>query len=186
MTDIEKAWLLYRKKLLVFIRSKVATEQDAEDVLSDVFVKLAYAVSQQDMPENISAWLYRVTKNCIVDYYRARKTVHTEVDGNIPTLIEESDDMANLIALSACMRPMINVLPDTYRQAVLLSEIEGKKHQEVARYLQISLSAAKSRVLRGRKKLHEMMLDCCRVEQNKAGAIVSYESKSAKGCQICK
>ncbi len=101
------------------------------------------------------------------------------------SLFESEDDIAMLMDLSKCMRPMINALPETYRHALLLAEIEGKKHSEVAEELKISLSAAKSRILRGRDKLHASVLRCCRISQNSKGTIVDYEKKPGKHCQSC-
>ncbi len=84
MTDVETAWFEYRKKLLSFTRSKVATLDDAEDILSDVFAKLAKVSLEGRAPDKLSAWLYRVTKNSIVDYYRAKKTTEPLSNENEP------------------------------------------------------------------------------------------------------
>lgn len=64
----------------------------------------------------------------------------------------------------ACLLPMIETLPETYRNAVLWSEIDSLPQREVAERLGISLSGAKSRVQRRREKLRAIVLDCCHVE----------------------
>jgi RNA polymerase sigma-70 factor (ECF subfamily) len=58
---------------------------------------------------------------------------------------------------------MIERLPDTYRDAVRLSEIEGVPQRDVAQRLGVSLSGAKSRVQRGRERLRELVGACCGV-----------------------
>jgi RNA polymerase sigma-70 factor (ECF subfamily) len=79
---------------------------------------------------------------------------------------------------------MIEELPDKYRDAVKLSEIERKTQKEVAQREKISLSGAKSRVQRGRALLKVMLHDCCKIEINKNNQLVSYEKKD-KDCKYC-
>ena len=67
----------------------------------------------------------------------------------------------------------------------MLSEIEGKKYKEVATELGLSLSAVKSRILRGREKLNKSMVSCCTVLRNDAGEVVDYEQKSGAFCKDC-
>ncbi|HHC73482.1 MAG TPA: RNA polymerase sigma factor SigZ, partial [Thiothrix sp.] len=80
--------------------------------------------------------------------------------------------------------PMVKMLPDKYKKAVQLSEIEGKTQQEVAKLEGISLSGAKSRVQRGRKLLKAILNECCQIEINRRNQPVSYEPKE-QTCKIC-
>ena len=178
---IEKAWINYQHQLLSFIRLKVVTDDDAEDILSDVFVKLSKAVGDKKVPDNISAWLYRVTKNSIVDYYRTKKN-NEELPENISLPEEEASVIKQL---SHCMLPMIKALPESYQQPLMLSEIESKKYKEVATMLGLSLPAVKSRILRGREKLHRSILSCCTVQRNKAGEAVDYDENVGSSCNDC-
>ncbi len=73
---------------------------------------------------------------------------------------------------------MIDRLPPTYRDAILLSEINGRTQKEVARIHGISLSGAKSRVQRGRAMLKEMVLNCCQLEFDRNGQVVDYKRKT--------
>jgi RNA polymerase sigma-70 factor (ECF subfamily) len=181
MVLVEKAWIKYQQQLLSFIRSKVETLEDAEDILNDVFVKFTQTVNENAIPGNVSSWLYRVTKNRIVDYYRAKKRFEQLPED----LSAESDDADMIRQLSLCMLPMIKALPETYQQPLMLSEIEGKKYKEVAAELGLSLSAVKSRILRGREKLNKSMVSCCTVLRNDAGEVVDYEHKSGAFCKDC-
>jgi RNA polymerase sigma-70 factor (ECF subfamily) len=72
-------------------------------------------------------------------------------------------------ALAACLRPMIEALPETYRQAVPWSEIDGLTQREVAERLGLSLSGAKSRAQRGREQLRAIPLGRCHVEADSGG-----------------
>ncbi len=181
MISVEKAWIKYQQQLFSFIRSKVQTLEDAEDILNDIFVKLTQTVNENAIPGNVSFWLYRVTKNRIVDYYRAKKRFEQLPED----LSAENDDTDMIRQLSLCMLPMIKALPETYHQPLMLSEIEGKKHKEVAAELGLSLSAVKSRIVRGREKLNKSMVSCCTVLRNDAGEVVDYEQKSGAFCKDC-
>jgi len=178
MISVEEAWVQYQRKLFSFVRSRVETPEDAEDLLKDVFVKLANTADNHAIPDNISAWLYQVTKNRIVDYYRAKKSFD-QLPGD---LLEEGEETNTIKQLSKCMLPMIHALSDTYQQPLMLSEIEGKKYKEVALELNLSVSAVKSRILRGRKKLHKSMVSCCTIYRNNAGEAVDYEQNLNNFC----
>ena len=181
MKEVEQAWLAYQRKLFSFIRSKVETTEDAEDILSDVFAKLSKTVDKNAIPDNVSMWLYRVTKNGIVDYYRAKR----KLDPLPAELSQESDDSDVIRQLSNCMQPMIKALPQNYQQLLMLSEMEGKKYKQIATELGLSLAAVKSRILRGRSKLHKSLVNCCTIYHNEAGKIVDYDQKVADSCHDC-
>jgi RNA polymerase sigma-70 factor, ECF subfamily len=79
---------------------------------------------------------------------------------------------------------MIQQLPEHYREAVILSELQGLTQKEVAKVQGTSLSGAKSRVQRGRALLKNMLDDCCRLEFDHRGRLCGYERKN-RGCDIC-
>jgi len=179
---VEQAWQEYQKKLLSFIRSKVDTPEDAEDILNDVFISLIKKADDSDTPNNIIAWLYRVTRNRIVDYYRAKKRFEELPED----LTSESTDTNILGQLSCCVLPMIKALPKTYQQTLILSEIEEKKYKEVAEELGLTLSAVKSRILRGREKLRKSMISCCTLHHDNTGNIIDYDHNETNLCNDCK
>ena len=180
-TKVEAAWLEYQQQLFSFIRAKVATPEDAEDILNDVFTKLTQAINENVMPDNLSSWLYRVTKNRIVDYYRAKRRCEP-----LPEEIAIQSKEGHVIKqLSKCLLPMIRALPETYQQPLMLSEIEGKKYKDVALLLNLSVPAVKSRILRGREKLQKNMISCCTLYRNKAGEVVDYDQKQDSFCTNC-
>ncbi|WP_455208511.1 sigma-70 family RNA polymerase sigma factor [Kaarinaea lacus] len=181
MSSIESAWSEYRSQLLAFIQSKVKARDDAEDILNDVFEKLLKQSVDDNMPDNIVAWLYRVARNSIVDYYRTRKSSeHFSKD-----MIDEQPNPAIIDQLAGCVLPMIQTLPDFYRQVLLLVDIEGRKQKEVAAYLGLSLAALKSRILRGRAKLSGIMHRCCTIEQDSRGTVISVNQKPSAACSGC-
>jgi len=178
---VEQAWLEYRKKLLAFIRARVETSEDAEDILNDVFSKLLKLASENNYPGNPAPWLYHVTKNRIVDYYRSKERFEQLPED----LAEEYEKPDAIKAISRCLRPMIQALPENYQQPLMLSEIEGQKYKEVANELHLTLPAVKSRILRGRKLLYGSILACCEIKRDGHGKVMDYEVKSSSSCGDC-
>jgi len=123
----------------------------------------------------IESWLYQVTRNAIIDHYRTNKTTE-----ELPVWLEQqeasSEDKVQR-ELASCLAPMINQLPEKYRLAIYLSEIDGKNQKEIAERENISLSGAKSRVQRGRVLLKKMLQDCCEIQINKNNQLLDYHRK---------
>ncbi len=70
-----------------------------------------------------------------------------------------------------CLDPMINALPDKYREALVLSDIRGIKQSEIAKRLGLGLSATKSRIQRARKQLQENFVSCCHFQLDQSGKL---------------
>jgi RNA polymerase sigma-70 factor (ECF subfamily) len=169
---LEAAWRKYSGNLLSFIRSKVNSYEDSEEILADVFVKLAKQAQLSGVPQKLPGWLYLVTNNSIIDYYRTKKTIKELPDN----LTQEHDEKDAISTLSACLIPLIEELPDSYKLPILLSEIEGKTQKQVAEELRLSLPAVKSRILRGRKKLKDLMVKRCTFYYENGKLIDYYEN----------
>ncbi len=81
---------------------------------------------------------------------------------------------------------MVRSLPDGYREAVELAEVEGLPQQEIADRLGLSLSGAKSRIQRGRVMLRDALEACCHFEFDSRGNMMDYEPKpDRKACRDC-
>ena len=151
----------------------------AEDIVHDVILK-AYS-RREDLkktPGKLRPWLYQITRNVLVDYYRSQRPSEPLPED----LIGEKGDGDNHAEqeLARCLLPLLDELPAGYRHALALAEFEGLTQQEIASREALSLSGSKSRVQRARKMLREILLRCCRVEMDQRGGIVDYERP--KGC----
>jgi RNA polymerase sigma-70 factor (ECF subfamily) len=175
--------------LRAFIAKRVSDPSHAEDVLQDVFVRVHRQLDSVNDPRRIVSWIYQVTRNAIVDYYR-KPGRRYEIPAGLSTDIEafggnsqeESGDPGS--ELAGCLRPMIERLSRDYREAITLVELEGLTQQAAAEQMGLSLSGMKSRVQRGRKQLKQMLDDCCRIELDRRRAVVDYDVRDA-GCDSC-
>jgi RNA polymerase sigma-70 factor (ECF subfamily) len=173
MQATERIWQDYHNQLLSFIRRRVNDADMAEDILQDVFVKIHSRLDTLARSERVQNWLYRIARNAVIDHYRTRKQTEP-LPADLPQM--EPDDEA-WRELERCVAPMIEMLPDRYRDAVMMSEIEGLPMKEVAARLGLSLAGAKSRVQRGRQMLRQVFLDCCRFEFDCRGKLVDWSNK---------
>ena len=178
---VDQAWWDYRKNLLAFIRGRVSSQDDAEDILQEVFSSFVNVCHEDKHPENLGAWCYQVTRNRIIDYYRTKKQFAPLPED----LIAEPEESDAFESLSKCLLPMIYALPDTYQKPLLLSEIQGQKYKAVASELNLSVAAVKSRILRGRKMLFGSLLNCCQVDIDSRGGVIDFDAKAGGACYHC-
>ena len=84
----QEIWSQMHQRLLSYIRGRVATPHDAEDILQDVFVRIHANLKRLRGPESVTGWIYRITRNAITDYHRKRAAG----DRAIAQLAEDADE----------------------------------------------------------------------------------------------
>jgi RNA polymerase sigma-70 factor (ECF subfamily) len=182
MTPITDLWQEYRSRLRSYIAKRVREREAVDDILQDVFLKVSANLHTVRSHGNIPAWLFRIAANAIADHYRSHKQWEELPDEDELAAPEKERDY--IAELATCLQPLIADLPETYRTALVLSEIEGLPQKDVALRLGISLSGAKSRVQRGREKLRLRLLECCDIETGRNG-IRGYEKRDSNCSVAC-
>jgi RNA polymerase sigma factor (sigma-70 family) len=137
----------YGSRLKGFIRKRVNSIEDAEDILQDVFYQLAEADQMMKPIEQISAWLYTVARNRITDLYRKKKTESMPEfesdDDNIPAelgelLFDEGNTPETEYLKSLVWEELekaLNELPDEQRIVFELNELQGVSFKEIAQMI---------------------------------------------------
>ena len=193
----KEIWSQMHQRLLSYIRGRVDKLHDAEDILQDVFVRIHANLDNVKDTENVTAWIYQITRNVITDYYRQRAAsagalarLAEQTDEHLPSLPDRGAEAEIMRQASdefaQCLEPMLAEVPEPYRQAVTLTEIEGMTQKGAAEKLGLSISGMKSRVQRGRGKLKDVILDCCEVELDRRGGLVDYRPRNMHACDGCK
>ena len=130
-------------RLFGFIRGRVNTDEDAEDILQDVWFQLSNLVNIDNI-ESISGWLYRVARNKITDKYRKKKNDHLEDlsfttdDGDIDfkeILLADNDDPEFGFFKELFWEELfasLDELPENQRQVFIWNELEELTLQEIA------------------------------------------------------
>lgn len=166
-----------RKRLFEFIRSRVKGDEDAEDILQDVFYELIEASRLVKPIEQVAAWMFAVARNKITDSYRKKKTLALEDQNIFPQ--EEEGEMLNLgdlladdqtieskMARDAIMEKLdeaLEELPEEQRDVFVMHELEGKSFKEIAEItgdgVNTLLSRKRYAVLFLREKLRDLYMD---------------------------
>lgn len=162
------------RRLMRFIRARVPSEADAEDVIQDVWQRLA-ATLEQGPVEQVSAWLYRVARNRITDEYRKPRTLSLDAPAADAALEDEtaaelSDSMLRdertpegeyLRKLFwEQLQEALAELPKEQREVFVWHELEGLSYQEISALTGENVNTLLSRkryaMLRLREKLDQL------------------------------
>lgn len=165
-----------QKRIYNFIHSKVKDKEVSEDILQEVLLKVISKINTLNDKEKIISWVFQITRNEINSYFRNKKFgVSAE---NTEELALEDENLTQ--EFSECIVPLINNLPEKYKEALLLIEIKGLSQKELTNKLGISYSAVKSRVQRARKLLKDSINNCCKLKVDKYGDIIEYKANNCK------
>jgi len=173
----EQLWETFSGPLYQFIQRRVPDAHSAEDILQDVFLKIHTHIDTLRRHDRLTSWIYQITRNAIADYYRSRRPT-AELAETIPEMEKLADDDV-MRELSPCVAAMVAALPETYREALRLTEYQGLSQKALSEQLGISFSGAKSRVQRARVKIKEQLLNCCQFQFDQVGRITDYQSRRA-------
>lgn len=159
-----------------FITKRVASPQDAEDILQEVYYKIYRNIDGINDTSKLHAWIFQIARNAIHDHYRTRRREEPFAEPPEPEEIraEENDNKK----IAGCLKVMINHLPDKDREAIELTEYKGLTQKDMGDILGLSYSGAKSRVQRAQQKLKKMLCDCCSLELDRRGNVIDYKLKA--------
>jgi RNA polymerase sigma-70 factor, ECF subfamily len=180
--DPHPAWPEIAADLRRYVQRRVHDEHAAEDIVQDVFLKLAQQLHTAPPAGPLHAWVFAVAHHAIIDHYRRGKAVAMpaeELADELPTSTVNGDAEP----LFASFRSFLHSLPAEQREAILLTEYEGLTQRELAERLGVAVSTVKSRVQRGRKRLERALHDCCTFEFDRRGHLVDWQRKpGGSGC----
>ncbi len=183
----------FRARLLRFIRARVGSAADAEDITQDVLLRMHRSVSTLASGDRVGAWLFQVARNAIVDHYRARGRAsevvdpHTSADTVADQFAGGPDEDPKRFERDAtrCLDVFIDRLDARYAEALRLVDVEGLTHKDVAARVGLSVPGVKSRVQRARASLKAALSDCCMLDFGHPDGLVEFqqhaESRACSG-----
>jgi RNA polymerase sigma factor (sigma-70 family) len=141
-TRIAQAAAGERGRLLAFIRRRVASDSQAEDILQDVFYQLLVSYNVPGPLEQMTGWLFTVARNKIIDWYRRRRpgdrALDEMLDGGpvtlaevLPAATEGPDAGYDREVIAEELTEALEDLPEKQRQVFIMHEIEGKSFNEI-------------------------------------------------------
>ena len=147
---------------------------DAEDLVSETYLRAYRSYGTFTAGTNLKAWMYRILTNAYISEYRRRQRRPAETDlgdvdhmylyrrlgGDTASRLGRSveDELAALFTEHE-VKQAVEDLPDYYRLPVLLADVEGFSYSEIAEILNIPIGTVMSRLHRGRKQLHKRLYD---------------------------
>ena len=165
----------YQGKIFRYL-TRMIGENEAEDLTQEVFVKIGQALESFRGESSFSTWIYQIATNAALDKLRHPLNRHagnkllpvediteTKEDENIWTgeLAASTEQRVIREEMNNCIREIIQLLPETYRSVIVLSELEGLSDGEIADILGLTLQAAKIRLHRARAKLRKELTTAC-------------------------
>lgn len=130
---------------------------DAEDVIQEAFIKAFQRIHQFKGDVTFGAWLKRIVINKSIDFLKAKKQKLVELDESYMH-IEADEDWSIEEGISlAEVKNAIESLPEKYKYVVMMFLMEGFDHSEISQVLEITESACRTRLLRGKGFLKELL-----------------------------
>jgi RNA polymerase sigma-70 factor (ECF subfamily) len=174
--DVPALWQEHKKELRNFILKRVKEEDLTNDILQDVLMKVYNFCISKSGVRNIRSWLYQIAQNTITDHYR-KQSKTTNLD-NL-TEIEYEDQNIAFSEATNYILPMIEFLPKEYAVPLKFADLDNIKQADIAKKLNLSLSATKSRIQRARQLLKAEFITCCHFKTDKQGNLISFEIKDS-------
>ncbi|PYQ61732.1 MAG: RNA polymerase subunit sigma-24 [Acidobacteria bacterium] len=154
--SIEETFQRERGRLRNFIRKRVPDATDAEDILQDVF----YALIQAWPIEQVTAWLFRVATNRIIDRFRKQKHEILSIDDLLPSPEGGPEAEYARSVLIEELEGALEELPKEQREVFIAHEIEGRNFKEISIATGVGVNTLLSRkhyaVLHLRRRLQEI------------------------------
>ena len=150
----------------------MANASDAEDLVQETYLKAYKGFAGFEQGTNLRAWMFRILTNTYINSYRSKKRrpEETELDdvedfylyrrmGGLEAVRASrsaEDELMDLFS-DVEVQSAIDALPESYRLAILLSDVEGLSYKEIAEDLDIPIGTVMSRLHRGRKALQKQL-----------------------------
>ena len=142
---MEKLVRIYYGKIYQYISFHVESQETAEDLTQETFLKMVKNLPSFVPLASFSAWLHRIAHNTMVDYLRmARETEQLNEDE-----LEAGEGAFARTEADAALQTLLDGLPEIQRECILLRYMNDLKYQEIADVLKLPVSTVKSHVRRG-------------------------------------
>ncbi|MDN3724970.1 sigma-70 family RNA polymerase sigma factor [Aequorivita sp. SDUM287046] len=163
--ETQKIWNRFNEEVYFFILKKVKNETATHDIFQNTFLKIHKSLHQLKDEEKVKAWVFQITRNEIANHFNKESKYIAPLEEIEENISEKKNDYC-------CFDKFINDLPPKYRETIELVYIQGKKQEEAAKILAISLANVKARIRRSKDILKEKFAQCCKYEFDKNGSLI--------------
>lgn len=162
----EFLYRLHCRRVYALCLRMIKNPHDAEDLTQEVFLRVFCKIHTFRGESAFSSWLHRLTVNVVLMRLRRKKLVSTSLDQNSVdddgeekpgTEIGAADPRLNGLFDRANLRLAVNRLPQGYKRLLILHDVHGYEHKEIAQILGCSVGTCKSQLHRARKGIREFL-----------------------------
>lgn len=163
-------YITYFPKMVRFAREYVLAEEEAKNIVQDLFLYLWERRDTLGAVSNLNAFLFTLLKNRCIDYYRHFIQIHAKKESldrvqerelhlRMESLQQFDTHMFTEEEIEELLEKAIANLPEKCRQVFILSRMEGFKHEEIAKQLDISVHTVQNHIVSALRKLKAELKD---------------------------
>ena len=142
--DLDRIYTEYSGKVMGYIRARIRSSAEAEDLHSEVFEKILKKINDFDPSKaSLNTWIFTITRNTVIDHFRRAKPTE-ELDENLSDNLELDEDLLNAETLSE-LAAALRKLPQQMMDIIVLRYYDGKPLTEIAEMMNLSYGAVKLR-----------------------------------------
>ena len=142
--NIERIYTEYGGKIMGYIRARIRSTADAEDLRSEVFEKIMRKIDEFDPKKaSLNTWIFTITRNTVIDHFRRSRPTE-ELDENLSDSTELDEDLLNTESLTE-LASALRALPQQMMDIIVLRYYDGKPLTEIAEIMGLSYGAVKLR-----------------------------------------
>ena len=146
-----------------YLQRLVGNRATADDLLQETLLKIARALPGFEGRSSVKTWAFTIATRIATDHFRRPQNRALMVDIDETTQVDDTEIEQRLVIdeMSSCVREVIDTLPEDYRTAVVLHDLEGQTAALVAEIVGCSIANAKIRIHRGRRRLEQALNKEC-------------------------
>ena len=142
--DLDRIYTEYSGKVMGYIRARIRSSAEAEDIHSEVFEKILKKIGEFDPSKaSLNTWIFTITRNTVIDHFRRSKPSE-ELDENLSDNVELDESLLNAETLSE-LAAALRKLPQQMMDIIVLRYYDGKPLTEIAEMMNLSYGAVKLR-----------------------------------------
>lgn len=145
----------YKKQLFLYCFRMLNDREAAKDALQEVFVRLHENAGRYKPESNFAGWIHTIARNLCINIQRNNKD-YVDFDEQELLSVDAKAEHADIL-LREKLADEVALLPDIYREAVILREYEGYSYNQIAEITGQTLATVKFRIFKGREILRERL-----------------------------
>ena len=169
----------YYDRVKGFITRLVKDEWIADDLVQETFIRVQRNLDSVRNPSKISSWIFQIAYNLCQDHFKSRKKQNTKESDDISGVFSEMPVQKKLeqFEMGACVQEQIGLLPGQQGIVLILYDLLGYRHDEIAQMLDITKENARIRLYRARKNLKSILEKKCTIGLDDRNVLVCEPSE---------